>query len=355
MGSIAARALAVEDAKAFARALAVALAAYVAHAWGAHRARCSVGLTADCARASQPAVQAFLTLISLFHSLILCQTYAYYFDRAGKIQECLFRELAVMQRFLDSCKLACADVGPAVVQLVCEAAHAYGHDLVGSLNEGARLLDAQRSGSRQGLYRVVDALGHAREELPEAARGTMLLHVEKALDAVHELGTARAERISHITAQLPMPHWWMLRIVALLTIFSFLLIELGCAQLDAAIFATVCGATLLVDHVIVDLADPFTGAWSVQPAVEAATAFLEALTDHKGAYVLVTFSAKRGAGLLAARAAAAAAAEQSAAEALRRAGTSGTDLKLASGFTLPFPFTLPTLGRRRKGEHGHSN
>lgn len=268
----------------------VTVVAYSVHLYLAPFVRHAAGLGSGV-----DAFSPFMTLTALFHSLICCQMYQYYFDRNGAIQESVFREIATLQRFLDCCRMLCKHAKPQDTQAMCDATYAYGEELLRSLDESATYGDVKQLGSVAELYSVVERLGVVLGQISPELQPAMAVHFEKATDAIYDLTSTRSGRMSQMTAQLPTEHWWTLRVVVVLVVGSFLLVDLAHSHLEAVIFATVSGTSVLIDLVIADLADPFSGVWNVGPASEATRQLLGTLRDNQRAYVLMQTASAKGA------------------------------------------------------------
>ena len=73
-------------------------------AWALHLAYCAeLRRILELGEISGDAFGTFTTLLGLIFSLQLGQTYSYYFDRQGAIQDAAFREISALQRLLELC------------------------------------------------------------------------------------------------------------------------------------------------------------------------------------------------------------------------------------------------------------
>ena len=85
-------------------------------------------------------------------------------------------------------------------------------------------------------------------------------------DAVDRLIGARARRLSAIAAELPPVQTITQRVISAVLLLGFVLVDLGSPTLEAVLFSTISGCFFLIGSFLDDLANPFGGSWSVQPA-----------------------------------------------------------------------------------------
>ena len=245
----------------------------------------------------------FTTLMGLLFSVLLGQTYQYYFDRQGSIQDSTFKEIAHLSRLSELCRPLCDD---DAYRQVIELLLAYGRELGSTgLSTRARLVGEEKAvgwrGARTNLAGAMAAAsGKAappspRESPSRAFADVKSLHLvlpllaaaaaakngaaemvndaarTAAMHAVHhalrDVDDARAQRVSQISADLPVMQWRTLVLLGFAQLFSFLLLDLSAPHLEALLFGLVTAASSLFYFVIADLSDPFGGFWSVEPAV----------------------------------------------------------------------------------------
>ena len=68
-----------------------------------------------------------------------------------------------------------------------------------------------------------------------------------------------------------------LRIIAVVLLLGFLLVDLGSPRLEALLFSVVSGVFVLINYFLSDLSDPFGGSWNVEPAREELSTLLTRL------------------------------------------------------------------------------
>ena len=193
---------------------------------------------------SSDAFGSFTTLMGLVFSILLGQTYQYYFDRQGTIQDSAFREICALSRLLELVRLL--DPPVDVRRSALNILKNYSKDLLNNgLKDGARLIadtPAAPPGSPSGgsgneaadLHDVLKLIGSAPAlsanvvatnlSISPAAATTAL---QAAHTTVRDIDDARAVRVSNINADLPYAQWLTLNLLGGLLMSSFLLLDLG--------------------------------------------------------------------------------------------------------------------------------
>lgn len=109
--------------------------------------------------------------------------------------------------------------------------------------------------------------------------------------AVEQIATARSKRISAIAAELPLVQLNSQRIITIVVLLGFVLVDLGAPKLEALLFSAVSSTFVLLNIFLADLADPFGGSWNVDAAreeLEALVDTLDAVRQKKGAHSNLT-------------------------------------------------------------------
>ena len=65
------------------------------------------------------------------------------------------------------------------------------------------------------------------------------------------------------------------RIISVLVLLGFLLVDLGAPKLEALLFSVVSACFVLVNSFLDDLSDPFGGSWNVEPARQELTNYVD--------------------------------------------------------------------------------
>lgn len=267
------------------------------------------------------AFSAFTMIIGLVESILLGQTYAYYFERQGVIQDQAFREIGALARLVDLVLPLCstATARRQALRLLHRYAHKLLHDGLSlratlvtesSFSRAAAAAEAGRPlaphspstaaakparpgpnswsslgkalsvvGDGEELHSVLRLLDsppiEARPERPGAGSPP---HVQAGLQyglnvqvqaqrfgaglaAVHavvrDIDNARAVRVSQIHADLPSAQWVSLNLLGALLLTSFLLLDLKHQMLEATLFGGLVAASALFYEVVTDLSNPF--------------------------------------------------------------------------------------------------
>ena len=200
-------------------------------------------------------------VVGLVFSVMIGQTYEYYFARQGAIQDAAFEESVALWRLWETLGATLADEralrsGERMIKAYAD------HLLDGGLSNAATLIVELDIGGKTvklgDLLRLV-ADGPITSESSAAA-------VHQTLRDVHRCA---AKRISNINADLPLLQWRTLETLALFIGASFSLVSLDNEWVEAVVFASGVAATALFYFVLRDLSDPFSGHWSVMAAEEA--------------------------------------------------------------------------------------
>jgi len=234
----------------------------------------------------------FTTLLGLVFSILLGQTYQYYFDRQGAIQDSAYREICAVSRLLELVRLLDPpqDARRKVLSLLrnyvkklLESGLSHGARLVYTSDDTAMSPDAPPSpappSSAPASPEALDTFHSWDAELAGAlkllgdSRGTVSdseVFVGPALIAAHtavrDIDDARAVRVSNINADLPPAQWVTLNLLGGLLVVSFLLLDLEAPKLEATLFGAICASAFVFVLVIHDLGNPFEGNWSVTAA-----------------------------------------------------------------------------------------
>ena len=106
-------------------------------------------------------------------------------------------------------------------------------------------------------------------------REATLASLNAAQHCVTSITEARAVRVSQIHAELPQAQFLTLNLLGGLLLGAFLLTDLHNEQLEAVLFGAIAGVATVFRAVLADLATPFEGVWSIEPARFAARELLE--------------------------------------------------------------------------------
>ena len=276
-------------------------------AWALHLAYCAeLRRILELGEISGDAFGTFTTLLGLIFSLQLGQTYSYYFDRQGAIQDAAFREISALQRLLELClsffewrsilgnkkKSTRLSVSTSSwVEQTEGPEHQHGRAMsilkhleeeVASLAPGGEGLLPDTSivcqrRALKGLLQHLNALSADDNTENDPATIAALTAAQNSIDVICE---ARAMRVSQINADLPPAQFLTLNVLGGLLLGSFLLSDLKNDQLEAALFGALAGAAALFKCCINDLANPFTGSWSVEPARKAGKELLAVVREE---------------------------------------------------------------------------
>lgn len=202
----------------------------------------------------------FVTLLGLIYSIILGQIYSYYFDRQGTIQDCLFQEVSALHQLKEITVLG--NEKCILGKESFEVLHRYGAQLqAAGFTAETELLDP----TAVDLLRLVDTLDQteARAGLVDSSA---LCRV--AGDNMVRITEARAKRVSAIAGALPSIQGITQRVISVVILLGFVLVDLGAPKLEALLFAVICGCFFLINSFLDDLADPFSGTWSINSSAK---------------------------------------------------------------------------------------
>lgn len=217
-------------------------------------------------------------------SLQLGQTYSYYFDRQGAIQDAAFREVSGLQRLLELSLSFANSRGLLPSDGSASSATALGllEELeaeVASLAPGGDGLTSTTQlvvkNEKRALQRLLDGLNKLSADDDDKNDPATVASLNAAQHAATAVSDARALRVSQINADLPPAQFLTLTVLAMLLLGSFLLTDLKNDKLEAALFGAIAGAAALFKQVLLDLSSPFSGSWSVDPARQAAADLLQ--------------------------------------------------------------------------------
>ena len=221
----------------------------------------------------------FVTLLGLVYSVVLSQVYSYYFDRQGQIQDALYQETAALRTLYEASSLLterCDKLQPADRREMLAILHRVSSDTLQTAFDEI-LYNEERS-----TRPLLALLG----TLEVAANGENPKTVALCGDAVDRLIGARARRLSAIAAELPPVQTITQRVISAVLLLGFVLVDLGSPTLEAVLFSTISGCFFLIASFLDDLANPFGGSWSCDPAKEELTRLAEAIDrDLVGACV----------------------------------------------------------------------
>ena len=278
--------------------------AWCAHLLFSKRVKLDYGL----GDVSSDAFSSFTTLIGLVFSLLLGQTFSYYFDRQGAIQDSTFREVAELQRLLELCLSlfqGLGDFDAPVLRPLTESPQSQTQlTLRTSSNERRvvilELIEAEAARLAPGgngldettklvsRHRAISGVVQHLNELSSSERThrnkmhdpSTLASLNAAQQAVSQICEARALRVSQINADLPPAQFLTLNLLGALLLGSFLLMDLKNDQLEAALFGAIVGAATVFKQVLGDLSAPTSGSWSVEPARQAGYDLLMLVRDE---------------------------------------------------------------------------
>ena len=233
---------------------------------------------------SQP-FGSFTTLLGLVFSLLLGQPFSYYFARQNAIQDAAFREISELQRLLDLC------LGYEQQQSFLQSRHkpkaqsSALHMLELLATEAATLapggdgLTAHTKliSTRRALQGVVQALSDLSTDANQKNDPATVAMLHAAQSAVTSVAEARALRVSQINADLPQAQFLTINLLGGLLLGSFLLTDLKNDQLEAVLFGAIAGVATVIKQVLGDLASPFAGSWSIEPARQAGRDLLQVI------------------------------------------------------------------------------
>jgi hypothetical protein len=200
-------------------------------------------------------------VVGMVFSVMIGQTYEYYFARQGAIQDAAFEESVALWRLWETLGSCLADEralrsGERMIKAYAD------HLLSGGLSNAATLIVELDIGGRTTKLGDILALVAEGPITSESAAGA----IHQTLRDVHRCA---AKRISNINADLPLLQWRTLETLALMLGCSFSLVSLDNEWVEAIVFASGVAATALFYVVMRDLSDPFSGHWSVSAAEEA--------------------------------------------------------------------------------------
>ena len=238
---------------------------------------------------SSHAFSAFTTLLGLVFSIMLGQTFTYYFRRQSAIQDAAFREISELQRLLDLCLSFLQRRGMLDKSNIPAQLHAKGIRMLEMLSTEAASLAPGGDGlmastqlistrrSLQGLLQIMNDLSNDANTKNDPATFAALNAAQHALTSIAE---ARAVRVSQINADLPQVQFLTINMLGGLLLGSFLLTDLKNDQLEAALFGVIAGVATVLKQVLADLASPFSGSWSVGQAQKAGSDLLRVVKEE---------------------------------------------------------------------------
>ena len=233
-------------------------------------------------RASSDAFGPFVTLLGLVYSILLGQIYTYYFQRQGVIQDALYQEIGALKLLAEATELLAGRYGAIAERReeLVEVLHSQAKALL------ARGLSAEvrlQSRSSLEMLTLLDALEEGCKTSRDTGGTTSASEDVRRLcvEAVHGASTARSTRISAIAAELPLIQSVAQRVITVVVLLGFVLVDLGAPKLEALLFSVTTGCFVLINVFLADLSDPFGGSWNVEPA----EAELEELVGTLGASV----------------------------------------------------------------------
>ena len=242
------------------------------------------------------------------------QIYTYYFDRQGVIQDALYEEIGALKLLSEATEVLgnrhphiaeqrhklTAILRAQAVELLDRGFKADVSLLCRSSLGTLTLLDALEEGCDEGSSSQVESSRGSSSQV-ESSRGSSS-QVEStrgsssgvrwiAMRAVEQIATARSKRISAIAAELPLVQLNSQRIITIVVLLGFVLVDLGAPKLEALLFSAVSSTFVLLNIFLADLADPFGGSWNVDAAreeLEALVDTLDAVRQKKGAHSNLT-------------------------------------------------------------------
>ena len=217
-------------------------------------------------RASSDAFGPFVTLLGLVYSILLGQIYTYYFQRQGVIQDALYQEIGALKLLAEATELlasryeAIAERRQELVEILHSQAKAL---LARGLSAEVRL----QSRSSLEMLTLLDALEDGCKTSRDGGTISASEDVRRlCVEAVHGASTARSTRISAIAAELPLIQSVAQRVITVVVLLGFVLVDLGAPKLEALLFSVTTGCFVLINVFLADLSDPFGGSWNVEPA-----------------------------------------------------------------------------------------
>ena len=82
---------------------------------------------------------------------------------------------------------------------------------------------------------------------------------------------------SHAFPQLPFIQTVAQRVITIVVLLGFVLVDLGAPKLEATLFAVTSSCFVLINIFLDDLSDPFSGTWNVDAARDELQALVQAL------------------------------------------------------------------------------
>ena len=202
------------------------------------------------------------TLSGLLFSVMLGQTYQYYFDRQGAIQDAAFEEALALWRLSQLVTRSVLDLHARRTAFLLIKKYAERLLENGLSDEAALVVEFDLGRDEPSQLGDIGGLADATDE--PGASAVRALH-----NTIRDVHRCAAKRVSNINADLPALQWHTLGALATLLIASFLVLDLGHAKMEAAVFACVLASSNLFYLVLNDLSNPFHGSWSVSPASDA--------------------------------------------------------------------------------------
>ena len=232
------------------------------------------------------------------------QIYTYYFDRQGVIQDALYEEIGALKLLSEATEVLgnrhphiaeqrhklTAILRAQAVELLDRGFKADVSLLCRSSLGTLTLLDALEEGCDEGSSSQVESSRGSSSQV-ESTRGSSSGVRWIAMRAVEQIATARSKRISAIAAELPLVQLNSQRIITIVVLLGFVLVDLGAPKLEALLFSAVSSTFVLLNIFLADLADPFGGSWNVDAAreeLEALVDTLDAARQKKGAHSNLT-------------------------------------------------------------------
>ena len=202
----------------------------------------------------------FVTLLSLIYSIILSQIYSYQFNRQGAIQNALYQEaaaLSTLQEVIESMSVTYPEtVGSYYKVDLLRSLHRHTSTLLETGFNSDELDDARTSIE---LLKVAAVLERESQGRSPATMGI-------ASSSIARIDEERAKRLSAVSGQLPPVQTITQKIISSVILLGWLLVDFGVPKLEALLFAVIAGTFTLIQIFIDDLANPFGGIWSVEPA-----------------------------------------------------------------------------------------
>ena len=219
--------------------------------------------------ASADAFAPFVTLLGLVYSVILAQIYTYYFERQGAIQTAIFDEAAAL-RALQGCVEAILDDESLMEQraLLLGSLHSHTTDVLRTGFDGV----FRHGRSPRPLVKLLSALETASDTTLRRVAVLQLARVN-----VGRVYDARSRRFAAESAQLPTVQIVTQRLIAGVLLLGFVLVDLGAPKLEALLFGVLAATFFIISSFLADLADPFGGSWSVEPARHECLTLLDSL------------------------------------------------------------------------------